>query len=351
MQNELMLVTGACGFIGSNMVELLVENGLRVRATDLPGSERGLHHDVIKKLNIEFIPSDLTKKDTLKSALKDVSYVFHPAAVFDYAASWEQLEKVNIHGTQNLLEAMLEEGKIKRFINWSSAGVYGEPDPKYQPTREDAPKGNKCLLYEKSKLLQEQTVEDFYQKYKIPYTTLRPSPVYGPRNFYGIGQTIFYIAKGQVPGIPVTAKGRMPLVHVKDVCQAALFLAQKEEAVGEVYNIADDTNINMYSFAHFVAPTVDTVLINFYLPMGIVANFLTLAGKWSQLVAKIKKTRPKIELESLSYLTHSYWFSNEKIKKLGYQLLYPEARVGLKETIKWYMDNGYLPQIDNPKLS
>lgn len=349
-KDDLMLVTGACGFVGSNMVDLLVKKGYRVRATDLPGSERNIHHDTIKKLNVEFIPSDLTKKDTLKKVLKDVQCVFHPAGIFDYTATWEMLEKVNVHGTRNLCEAMIEEGKIKRFINWSSAGVYGKPDPKYQPTKEDAPVGQGCLLYEKSKLMQEEVVKEFYEKYKLPYTTIRPAPIYGPGNFYGIGQIIFYIAKGQIPGIPVTAKGRMPLCHVKDVCNAALFLAQKQEAIGETYNVVDDTNITMYSFAHFIAPTVDTALINFYIPMRLVIIFLTLAGKWSQFIAKIKKTRPKIEPELLNYLTRSYWFSNEKIKREGYQFLYPEARIGLKETIQWYMDNGYIPKFENPKL-
>lgn len=347
---DLYLVTGACGFCGSHMVELLVEKGYKVRATDLPNSNRGINYDVIKSLGVEFTPSDLTEKETLKKVLEGVTYVLHPAAMFDYIASWELLEKVNVHGTRNLCEAMVEVGTIKRFINWSSAGVYGEPDPKLQPTKEDAPKGYNCLLYEKSKWEQEKVVVEFYEKFKLPFTTIRPSPIYGPRNFYGIGQIIFYIAKGQIPGIPVTARGRTPFVNVKDVCNSALFLLNKDSAIGEVYNIVDDTVITMYEFTHFVAPHVDATIINFYISMRQVAFWLGLAARWSYFIAKIRKTRPKIEKESLNYITRSYWFSNEKLKKLGYQFLYPDARAGLKETIAWYRERGHLPPIENDRF-
>ncbi|PIU69015.1 MAG: hypothetical protein COS84_00230, partial [Armatimonadetes bacterium CG07_land_8_20_14_0_80_40_9] len=133
MRENLCLVTGACGFNGSYMVELLLEKGYKVRATDLEGTERGIYEDLVKREGVEFVPSDLTKKETLKEVVKDVEYVFHPAAVFDYAAKWELMERVNVFGTRNLCEVLMEEGKVKKFVVWSSAAVYGIPKPELLP--------------------------------------------------------------------------------------------------------------------------------------------------------------------------------------------------------------------------
>ena len=184
--NKTALVTGACGFVGSHLVEVLLQEGFTVRATDLEsaynysGPERGRFPSVIKKLGVEFVPCDLTKKETLPKVVKDISYVFHPAAVFDYSASYELLERVNVLGTKNLCEALLEEGKVQRMVNWSTTGVYTLPK-NGQPLSEEAPK-KPTVLYCKSKLAQEEAVQEFYEKQRFSYTTIRPAPIYGPRN-------------------------------------------------------------------------------------------------------------------------------------------------------------------------
>jgi nucleoside-diphosphate-sugar epimerase len=224
------------------MVELLREKGYKVRATDLLSSNRAYWKEITQE--VEFIPADLTKKETLKDVVKDVEYVFHPAAIFDYSASWELLERVNVFGTRNLLEAIVESNApIKRFVNWSTAGVYGLPKPEILPVKEDAPT-LPVDLYSKSKLKQEEVVMEFHRKYNIPVTIIRPSPIYGPRNIYGIAQVLLNIAKLPTLMVPKNFNTGMPFVHVKDVCNAALFLAQKEEANGEIYNVVDDSNIN-----------------------------------------------------------------------------------------------------------
>lgn len=163
--NKLCLVTGTCGFSGSYMVELLQDVGYKVRATDLEGTDRGIYKEIIEKEGVEFIPSDLTKKETLKEVVKDVEYVFHPAAIFSYSASYEAMEKVNVFGTRNLCEALLQEGKIKRLIVWSTVGVYGLPKPEMLPIAEET-LCSPSNLYEKSKYEQEKVVIEFYKNHK-----------------------------------------------------------------------------------------------------------------------------------------------------------------------------------------
>lgn len=340
---DIAAVTGACGFVGSHMVDLLVEKGYEVRALDLEPSNKRWLRPQLDSGKIKFFPCDLTKKESLKEALKDVQYVFHPAAIFDYSASWELLERVNVGGTRNLCEVLLEYGKLKRLVNWSTAGVYGQPDPSRHPTKEDDPKGVNCNMYEKSKWLQEQLVHELHKKSGLPVTTIRPAPIYGPRSVYGMALVIFMIAKGAVPGIPVSAKGLAPFAHVKDIVGAGYYLSQKENTLNESYNVADDSRMSMYEFAHFVAPLVGAYLIDFHIPLSHVKFWMTLGANWTERIAKKRGTRPTIERETINYIVRSYCFSNDKLKASGYKLLYPDPRTGFIETINWYKQEGLLP--------
>lgn len=340
---DIAAVTGACGFVGSHMVDLLVEKGIMVHAMDLEQANKRWLRPHLDSGKAKFFPVNLTQKETLKEPLKDAAYVFHPAAVFDYSASWEWLESVNVGGTRNLCEVLVDYGKTKRLVNWSTAGVYGEPDPKLFPIKEDAPKGVNCNLYEKSKWLQEQLVHEFQAKQKLPVTSIRPAPIYGPRSIYGMAHVIFMIAKGSVPGIPVQAKGFAPFSNVKDICGAAYHVSQIDNALGEAYNVVDDSRITMFQFAHFVAPLVGADMLTLSLPLSHVKFWMTLGAKWTERVAKRRGTRPAIERETINYIVRSYQFSNEKLKSTGYKLLYPDVRVGLVETILWYQKEGFLP--------
>lgn len=340
---EIAAVTGACGFVGSHMVDLLVDKGYQVHAIDLEQANKRWLRPQLDAGRVKFFPADLTKKETLKEPLKNASYVFHPAAIFDYSASWDLLESVNVGGTRNLCEALLEEGKVKRLVNWSTAGVYGEPDPKRHLTKEDDPKGVNCNLYEKSKWLQEQLAHEFCAEQKLPVTTIRPAPIYGPRSVYGMALVVFMIAKGAVPGIPVAAKGLAPFAHVKDIVGAAYHLSQKDNTLNESYNVVDDSRMSMYEFAHFVAPLVNAYLIDFPIPLSHVKFWMTLGAKWTERIAKKRGTRPTIERETINYIVRSYCFANEKLKSAGYQLLYPDPRAGFIETINWYKKEGLIP--------
>ncbi|MEW6201130.1 MAG: NAD(P)-dependent oxidoreductase [bacterium] len=257
------LVTGASGFNGYHMVNLLRESGCEVRATDVVNREP----EHWKKTGVEFIEADLTNKETLKPLLKGMEWVFHPASVFDYLAPWDLLERVNIHGMRNLCEVCVESG-IERLILWSTAGVYGPLDQKLLPAKEDHPK-NPANNYEKSKWEQEKIVMEFYERHKLPVTIIRPAPVYGPRNIYGMAQLITAIAKGWLGVYVVNYRNRLPFVHVTDVVRTALFLASRGESVGEAYNVADDSHYYGYEIMPYIAKLTDATLAPLWVPQSI----------------------------------------------------------------------------------
>ena len=162
-----VLVTGACGFVGSNLVRTGLEQGCDVRATDLPSCPR----ERLDGLDVEFIPSDVTKAETLTEIVKGVDHVFHPAAVFNYSAPWKLFKSVNIDGTENMCKAAVETGGIKKFVLISTVEIYGITPPELLPTREDAPK-KPLSPYAKSKLAQEEVAMRFYEDHGLP--VIRP---------------------------------------------------------------------------------------------------------------------------------------------------------------------------------
>lgn len=336
-EKKVALVTGACGFNGSHMVDLLLENGYRVRATDLPNSNRKF-----VSAKAEFMPADITKKDTLYPVIDGVDYIFHPAAIFDYEAPWELCEKVNVFGTENLCDVAVEKN-VKRFILFSTVSVYGYPKPDELPVKEDNPK-RPGTNYEKSKWLQEGIVEKYYHEKKLPISIIRPAPVYGPRNNYGVATLLFLIAKFPIIPFPINIEAPFVCVNVKDVVGAALFVAEKSAAIGEAYNLVDDAMYDMKEFVEFVCPLLGVKVIPTFIPRELLFYLGNQAAMMSRSVAKIVGGRPLIEKDMVYYLKANYSFSNEKIKKLGYQLLYPDCAPGFEETIEWYHKNGYLKE-------
>ncbi len=331
LADRLALVTGACGFVGSHMLDLLIEKGIEVRATDLESANRGY----VDKLGVEFTPSDLTRKGTLRPALQGADYVFHIASVFNYSAPWSLLYQVNVEGTRNLYEVALETNP-EIVVHWSSGAIYSRRK-KELPTKETAPI-EPSNNYEKSKWMQEQIALEFYGKYGLPVTVMRPATIYGPRGRYGLMIPMFMLARGELRAIPGSGKTIGAFVHVKDVVDCALFLASKKEAVGESYNIADDSHYTNEELLLYAAELLDVKMRKFHIP----AFVINLRAWWSEWKAKLKGKKPGLERDAVKYLFHDYWLDNSKIKELGHKLVYPDIKEGLKETIRWYKVEGWL---------
>jgi nucleoside-diphosphate-sugar epimerase len=339
------LVTGACGFSGSHMVDLLVEEGYDVIATDREDAPRRWLNPEVK-----FIPSDLLDKRTLDKVVDSVDCIFHPAAIFSYSAPLEDLIRVNVIGTKNLLDVAVANG-VKKMVMWSTAGVYDVSKLGDEPIDENGPIGP-SNNYEYSKLKQEELAMEYHISGKINLTIIRPAPIYGPRNLYGFANIVFGVSKLPVVIVPII-DNRAVSVHVKDVCGAALFLSQKDEANGEIFNIVDDSE---YSYSD-VNILVAKFLGKPYFKIPIKANAKRLsyvsliAAKFSRLVNKyfpllfdlpLLGVLKYVEEDTARYVAFSYRFSNKKLKSFGYKLKYPDLKDGLPETIQWYRDYGYL---------
>ncbi|MBI2343865.1 MAG: NAD-dependent epimerase/dehydratase family protein [Deltaproteobacteria bacterium] len=347
----LSLVTGAAGFTGTHMVETLVRAGHRVRATDHPDALmrddrlRGRFPSVIRGAGAEIIPADLTHLEGLRELLTDVDFVFHVAGLFSYSAPWETLYKINVEATRNLCEAIIAHRKSARVVVWGAGGIYATKPPGLllEEPIDETGKQAPANRYLRSKWHQEQLVLDMHRYLGLQVSLIRPFTVYGPRGVYGGAQMIFQFAKTRRPRIPKNFTSRIPFSHVIDVCEAARYIAERNDTIGEAYNVVDDSS---YSLAEIIRIISGTHGYRAYwvmpIPMWLVRQCAYVAGFCMRQICRITKQRPAIETQAVKLLGIDLWFSNEKLKSIGYVFRYPDVKIGLQETVKWYEQAGWL---------
>ena len=339
------LVTGATGFIGSHLVEVLAETGHEVLAADLPSAldappgDRTRWPEVCRAAGARPVPLDLTDPDSVKTAVAGADLVFHVAAVFDYTAPESLLRAVNVDGTRNLFEALIAEGSCRRVVNWGAGGIYGVPVPAEGAFREDSPKrpNNPYLL---SKWDQEQLAHSFRDR-GIEVTSVRTTSPYGPRAAYGSGQLLIGLAENPVAFKNLT--GNIPFVHVRDLCRAALHLAALPAADGEAYNVTDEGRIDAVRLARLVADEVGKkARILPPVPLGPMRRVLSVAARISMAAARRSGERPLLEYDQVQYFGRDYLYDISKLKATGFSFERPLPEEGLRATLRWYRDNGWI---------
>lgn len=349
MSKPISLVTGACGFMGTHMVEVLHAAGHHVRATDLAAvyhaddRKKGRFPSVLHQLGVEFAPADMSQPETFRPLLKDVDYVFHIASVFNYTAPWDLLHRINVLGTRALVDMAAEQRSLKRFVLWGAGGVYGLPSPEMLPLREDlAP--NPPNDYLRSKWMQEFYVMEQGRQRGFPFSIMRPTGVYGPRAVYGGGQLVMAPAQMKVVAIPSNFDTHVPLVHVADVCKAALHLALTDAGKGEIFNLNDDTLITTVEFMQFMAELMGHKFVKLPpVPVGLLkAVMMPLAEQLVRAFRRFGDGPSPVEPAVIEYLGYDFVYSNDKLKQTGYRFVYPDAREGIRDTVRWYQQNGWI---------
>ncbi len=349
MKKPLCLVTGACGFMGSHMIQTLHKAGYPIRAPDLPhmyendDRKAGRFPSVIKDLSVEFVPADLTDASAAPDLVADVGLIFHIAGLFKYSATWEALREVNEDGTRNLLDAALDTGKMKRFIMWGAGGVYGFPTLDQLPLTEDM-ETNPPNNYLKSKDLAEKVVMQTCSENKIPHAVLRPTSVYGPRGVYGGGEMIMQLATMNPLVVPTNLTGRVPFIHVSDVVGSALHLAEHDGEVSGAYNVNDDSQMTQVEMMRFFSLLTGHTLIKLPpIPIEFIrASLGTVADLLQHVARDMLNMKSPVEADMVRFFGQDLIYSNEKLKATGYQFIYPDARHGLRDAVLWYRENGWI---------
>ncbi len=241
------IVTGGAGFIGSHLVELLLNKGFTVLCIDNMANGQWPNVEMFRNNssphyspNYQFYQLDLAEPFD-DSLFKDTVYVFHLAGLADIVPSIEQplkYHQANVDGTIRVLEAC-RKYQIKKLVFSASSTSYGIPDT--YPTPEDAPM-KPAYPYAFTKYIAEQYVLFWHKLYKLPVVSLRYFNVYGPRgrtnSTYGAVFKVFLTQKLHGQPLTIVGDGRQTrdFTYVTDIANAN-FLAAESEVSGEIINI------------------------------------------------------------------------------------------------------------------
>ncbi|HLC36983.1 MAG TPA: NAD-dependent epimerase/dehydratase family protein [archaeon] len=294
-----ILVTGSSGLIGRNLVPNL----------------RKLSHEVIEFNKSQGL--DIADKEQVMKAVKGVNAVIHLAAELDESKPLQELMKVNVSGTEDLLEAASYE-KVNKFIYLSSVAVYGSVKEKASEETPFNPETN----YQKSKAEAEKKVQEFLEL--IPITVLRPAIVLGNNKFW---QQIIKLIK---KGFPLIGSGEnhFQTIYVKDLVSAILFALQKEECEGETFNVAEETPLTLNEIYLTVREMLSMEKKVSHIPEWQ-GNILALINS---ITSKLTGKKSIINSSHIKRLDQERNYSIEKIKALGWKPKY-SFKEGMKELL------------------
>jgi NAD dependent epimerase/dehydratase len=250
LKGKNVLVTGACGFIGSHLVERLIESGAEVRAFvyynsfNRWGWLETLPEEKLQKL--EVFTGDIRDSQCVKRATDDVELVFHLAALIGIPYSYiapESYVETNIRGTLNVLQAARDVGAVK-FIHTSTSEVYGTAQ--YVPIDEKHPLQGQSP-YAASKIAADMLVQSFYRSFDLPVVICRPFNTYGPRqSARAIIPTIITQVTGKRLNVQLgNTNTTRDFNYVTDVVEGFVKIAEHEDVIGEVINIGSGHEISI----------------------------------------------------------------------------------------------------------
>jgi nucleoside-diphosphate-sugar epimerase len=324
-----ILVTGATGFVGSHLVDCLVERGSDVRC--LVRQSSNLRY--VKHPQVELAYGGLDDSTDWDEALADVDIIYHVAGT-TFARRAKDYFTVNHQGTEALLaEALKRRDRIKRFVYISSLAAVG-PARDGKPVDEDTSPAP-ITPYGRSKLMAEEAVR--VVSGLLPVTIVRPPAVYGPRD-YGIFEFFKAVKGGMFPMIGRRDK-RVSLVHARDLVDGIVLAGESEASMGRTYFISSEDDYSMRAVADLMAALMRKRLRTITIPRAVAYGVAAAAEAAAALMGK----PPVINRDKVTDLSQTGWTcSIERAKsELGYSPRVP-LEEGLRETISWYKSEGWL---------
>ncbi len=244
------VVTGASGFLGGRLAQLLAERGDEV--TVLARRTSNLRHLPLERVRV--VQGDLVDEASLRAGVKGATHIFHCAACSTDWAPPKTYIEANVTGTRNLLAAARRVRGLERFLHVSTTDVYGYP---VVPSSEDGPLAETALPYNRTKLAGERAVWSAVQEEGLQATVVRPGTIYGPRG-KDFSVDIVVLLRGRM--MAVVDGGRAPggFIYVDNAAHAMLNAATSPNTVGQAYNLVDGTGATWRQYLALFAERLGT---------------------------------------------------------------------------------------------
>jgi dihydroflavonol-4-reductase len=329
-----IFITGATGFLGSNLARCLASEGNEVTILVRKGSD----HPFLKNLRIRRIEGDVTDFDSLKNGMKGTELVYHCAGIVSYRRSdIKIMDRVNIAGTENVCRAALENG-IQRVLYVSSTAAVGIPENPAKPADEEYPFHKKWLKipYMRSKKIAEETAFSFVGK-GLDVVAANPSTFFGAGDIKAANGKLFQqIASGRLASAPPGGNGVIPI----EDCVDGIMKAAEKGKTGERY-ILNSQNLTFLEIFNFIAESLKKPGISKVMPHWLYSPALTAAiilGK----ILPVTDIEPPISPELIKISWSYRYFDSSKAKnKLGWASKIPFNRA-CEEAVEFYKSIGVL---------
>ncbi len=328
-------MTGGTGFIGSHLVELLVNCGYQVTCTVRKTSNLRWLQPLLGGTSprIQLVTADFSDPNSPIPLMRDVDLVFHLAGATK-ALNADEYRRANAEATRRLIEASLSgNGNITRFLYCSSLAASG-PSPDGRQISEDTPP-QPLTDYGRSKLGGEEIAREYADR--LPITIIRPPAVYGPRDRDIL---LFFrcVGKGILPLIG-NPQRQLSLVYVKDLVDGIHAAAVSERAAGETYFLTDGVVHTWRDVAQAIAGELEKR------PLPLRAPFflLDIVAIVAEVIAKFTGEPATLNRQKMIDLKQQYWICDDTkaVNDIDYRAAYPLEK-GIEETARWYLDNGWL---------
>lgn len=331
-----VLITGASGFVGRNLVEEAIKRNFRTYAGVRKTSNRG----VISNPFVVFYEMDLSNKNLLKKKfieLKDndqsFDYIIHAAGVTKTCKK-SDFDLVNHQYTRNLVEALVESDSVpKKFIYISSLAAIGPGDEKTQAPLNQYTHPHPISEYGKSKLKAEQYLQSLKD---FPYIILRPTGVYGPgeKDYYQVYKSInmgleFYIG---------SKEQHISFIHVSDLSRL-IFDVLKSEIQQKSYFVSDLEEYTSEEFNDLLKKELNKKTLSMVFPKPLIKSLAFITEKWACAFGKV----PTFNTEKYYEISSKNWLCESLNLVEDFDFI-PEYNLdkGVKQTLDWYKKENLL---------
>ncbi len=324
-----ILITGGTGFIGRSLINQLSQGKHKIKVISRSKDAAKLW-DTSK---VEVSAADITQPESLPGLFSGIEVIYHLAGKLGEAGVPEQVyRQLHYEGTKNVLQQAIKADGLKRFIHCSSAGVQGPiSDPPADESYPYAPSN----IYEQTKTEAEKLVLEYHKKHGLPAIILRPEFVYGPGDTHVLG-LFSAIKKGM---FVIFGKGNSLLhpTYIEDTSQALLRCLLVNNQWGEVFIIGGERPVTVKELAYTIAQALG-VKKPFSVPYWLGYSGAVLL----EALGTCLRFDPPLNRTRLKFFTENRAFDIKKARdKLGYN---PKTSFeqGVKHTIDWYKEQGYL---------
>ena len=322
-----VLVTGGTGFIGSHLIDRLVQTGHKVLAP------------IRKTSSTTFLPSqgvesrevDLLDSGQVTEIMKGMDVVFHLASI--RGRGWgfedEEVQKVNVGITENLLKASSAR-KVLHYIYISSVSVYGRPNG--GPIDEN----HTCspvTRYGRTKYESERLVKEFHRREGLSTTIIRPVITYGPRDTWGMIPKLITLIDSRKYLTVGNGKNRVHLIYIDDLIRGLMLVMTNSMVDGQTYILAGEEPVSIDRLTNIVSLALERKVPDFHIPK----SFSLIAAYLMEIFYRFLPVHkePFITLDKIDIMSRDRYFNVDKAKRdLGF-LPGVGYEDGLKKTVDW----------------